>query len=696
MLDETIKDWRIVGKLGKGGMGEVWVAEQRIVKTKVAIKLLLADISSRAPDVQRFFNEAVAVSKIKHAGIVKIFDVGFTGERAYLVMELLEGETLLARIRRKTRLSLAEVAELGRQIASVLEATHAASITHRDLKPDNIFVVPDHELACKERVRVLDFGIAKLGENTSGLTSTTSMGTPAYMAPEQWNNAAKVDSRADVYSLGCVLFEMCCGRPPFLAASMGEACSMHLNQVPPRATSVVATVPPELDELIATMLVKAPGDRPLIADVTRALTTLAAAHPYVASEVVRLANAVTTPASLSGTSATSATVPSAAIEHRPVAALATTHATAEPQRTAPEPRGRRFRPAVVVAVAGLLAVAGIAIFFATRPEVAPTAAAKLREPTHGLQTLATFREPTPATSGALSSESLWLAARDDFAEACKQPGAPARWCAAAEMCAGQALLMTRKHGDAEARYRAAIALDPTWAAPHLGLHDVRSFNNDLEGALAEVRTAQRLDPTSWTAVLAGARSYSHARRMLDAIAEYQRALTLSPKNPLILAELAMAYNAAGMDADAERTAAEALAIDNTLTHVHLMYADRAIARGDGAAALASADRVLSLKPKNTLAHMFRGDALALLGRHDDAIAAYTTFVELYGEDARQLPDPRVDEIRAAIGKGQLPSSRYEAPAASRAGGSPGSPSKPPKQRETKGPRAGGGDQLELE
>ena len=277
MIGEIVKGFKITARLGKGGMGEVFAAEQQIIGTKVAIKLLLADVSSDTQQVQRFFNEGLAVSKIKHAGIVKIFDVGFHEARAFLIMELLEGESLAARIARTHRLTLAQVADAGKQIASVLAATHAAGVTHRDLKPDNIFLVADSELASGERVKVLDFGIAKT--TLSAITGTgNSMGTPAYMAPEQWNDASKADGRADIYSLGCVVFEACCGRPPFVASSIGEACTKHLTEVPVRA-STRAEVPPELDDLIARMLAKAPDDRPTLKEIGDVLGTMSTVEP---------------------------------------------------------------------------------------------------------------------------------------------------------------------------------------------------------------------------------------------------------------------------------------------------------------------------------------------------------------------------------------------------------------------------------
>ena len=281
MIGELIKDFKIIGRLGKGGMGEVWVAEQKIVKTQVAIKLLLAELSGDQQLVQRFFNEAIAVSKIKHAGIARIYDVGFHGGSAYLIMELLEGETLASRIRNAGRLPLGQIGDLGGQIASVLGATHAAHITHRDLKPDNIFVVQDAELVNRERVKILDFGIAKLG-TTTGLTATGGvMGTPGYMAPEQWDNAANVDGRADVYAAGCIAFKMCCGRPPFEAASIPQAYVQHLKEIPPRVRSLAPDVPHQLDEAIAAALAKRPSDRPSMNELQRVFAALVATYPWV-------------------------------------------------------------------------------------------------------------------------------------------------------------------------------------------------------------------------------------------------------------------------------------------------------------------------------------------------------------------------------------------------------------------------------
>src|SRR5439155_4860092 len=140
--------------------------------------------------------------------------------------------------------------DIGRQLGSVLSATHAAGIVHRDLKPDNVFLVPDHEMPRGERAKVLDFGIAKLaGRQLARTAEGGSMGTPPYMAPEQWTDASTAGARADVYSLGCLLFEIACGRTPFLSSSVGEACTKHLTETPPLARTFAPDLPVELEEL---------------------------------------------------------------------------------------------------------------------------------------------------------------------------------------------------------------------------------------------------------------------------------------------------------------------------------------------------------------------------------------------------------------------------------------------------------------
>ncbi len=258
-------------------MGEVYAGEHEGIQTRVAIKMLHAEISSDTEHVRRFFNEAKIVSKIKHAGIVRIFDVGYHDGHAYLIMELLDGEPLSARIA-QGKLPWQEATEIARQIASVLDATHRAGVIHRDLKPDNIFVVPDHELATGERVKILDFGISKLSGTMAGNSPKTvgTMGTPAYMAPEQWADSAQIDWRADAYSLGCVLFEMVCGVPPFECKTIFEACGKHLHSKPPVPHELTPALPATVDDLVLRLLAKDPSERAVsMSQVARELEAIA-------------------------------------------------------------------------------------------------------------------------------------------------------------------------------------------------------------------------------------------------------------------------------------------------------------------------------------------------------------------------------------------------------------------------------------
>jgi serine/threonine-protein kinase len=245
-------------------MGAVYLAEHPEIGRKVAVKVLRAELSRDAQLLTRFLNEARAANAIRHPNIIEILDSGTTPDgQPYLVMELLEGETLAARLRRLQRLSLSEALEIGYQTASAVGAAHKKAIVHRDLKPDNLFLIADENSPGRERVKVLDFGIAKLqAQSEMAQTRTgTVMGTPAYMSPEQCLGNRELDARSDVYSLGIILFEMICGRPPFVSTGFGELVDMHLNQPPPSPRSLVPELPAEVEGLILAALAKKPEAR---------------------------------------------------------------------------------------------------------------------------------------------------------------------------------------------------------------------------------------------------------------------------------------------------------------------------------------------------------------------------------------------------------------------------------------------------
>jgi serine/threonine protein kinase len=256
--------YRVLHRIGEGGMGSVWLAEHVALGRRAALKVLHPEFSARAEIVARFFNEARAATAIADPGIVQIFDFGqHVDGSAYIVMELLDGEPLDRRLARQGALAIRDALRIMRQVASSLGAAHSRGIVHRDLKPENIFVVRDPEVPGGERAKVLDFGIAKLVGEGGGVKTQTAavMGTPTYMAPEQCRGAGQVDQRADVYSLGCVLFTLIVGRPPFDAEGIGDVIAMHLREPAPTPSMLRGGIPAEVDNLILRCLAKDPAQR---------------------------------------------------------------------------------------------------------------------------------------------------------------------------------------------------------------------------------------------------------------------------------------------------------------------------------------------------------------------------------------------------------------------------------------------------
>jgi eukaryotic-like serine/threonine-protein kinase len=258
-----VGQYRITGTIGKGGMGAVYSAEHTLIGRVAAVKLLLPELSQNQEIVTRFFNEARAATAIRHPGIVEIYDFGYHSDgAAYIVMEYLQGEPLAARLARG-RMAAQPALAIVRQISGALAAAHKKGIVHRDLKPDNVFLVPDAEVPGGERIKLLDFGIAKLandGPNSSKTRTGSVMGTPTYMSPEQCRGV-NVDHRADIYSLGCMLFELCTGRPPFVGEGVGDVLAAHIHVPPPSVQSLAPDVPHELEVLVQRMLVKDPAQR---------------------------------------------------------------------------------------------------------------------------------------------------------------------------------------------------------------------------------------------------------------------------------------------------------------------------------------------------------------------------------------------------------------------------------------------------
>jgi len=260
LIGAVVGSYRVVARLGSGGMGTVYRAEHPTLGRAAAVKVLSAELSREREMVQRFFAEARATSQLRHPGIVDVFDFGYLADgTAWLLMELLEGEDLGARLKRG-RLQPRQASDILGQAAAALGAAHARGILHRDIKPQNLFLVADAAAPGGVRVKVLDFGIAKLlpesGESLQETRTGTVMGTPPYMSPEQCRSARNLDARSDVYALGCVLYEMLTAERPFAATSTNEMIAAHLHVPPPPLRATRPELPAAIEKVVARALEK--------------------------------------------------------------------------------------------------------------------------------------------------------------------------------------------------------------------------------------------------------------------------------------------------------------------------------------------------------------------------------------------------------------------------------------------------------
>jgi serine/threonine protein kinase len=242
LIGRSIGSYQVVKPLGKGGMGAVYMAEHPVIGSKVAIKFLHPQYSTDAKIVDRFFNEARAVNVIGHDNILKILDLNVTEDnRHYFVMEFLYGKALQELVKPDVPVPLEIAGPILLQTCEALQAAHDHNIIHRDLKPDNIYLIA-HK-GRKNFVKVVDFGIAKLtdeqGQSTGQTQTGMVLGTPAYMSPEQAGGVtSSINGRSDIYSLGCMMFQMATGKVPFPGTSFGQVLIGHLQQQPPAPRSL--------------------------------------------------------------------------------------------------------------------------------------------------------------------------------------------------------------------------------------------------------------------------------------------------------------------------------------------------------------------------------------------------------------------------------------------------------------------------
>ncbi len=263
-VGHTVGNYAVRAKLGEGGMGTVYLVEHPVIGRRAALKAVHPEFARNLEVVSRFINEAKAINQIGHDHIVDITDFGTTqAGDFYFIMEYLDGRSLADWIRHDGRLRPERALDVAAQIADALQASHNHGVIHRDLKPDNIFLITHNE--AHDFVKVLDFGLAKLvgpdrrpAHNTR---SGTVYGTPFYMAPEQCEGKVEIDHRADIYALGVILFEMVTGKLPFGGTGFGEIICKHMTVAPPAARSLVPDLPLAIDEILFRALAKDPAHR---------------------------------------------------------------------------------------------------------------------------------------------------------------------------------------------------------------------------------------------------------------------------------------------------------------------------------------------------------------------------------------------------------------------------------------------------
>jgi eukaryotic-like serine/threonine-protein kinase len=276
-VGELLADrYELRSRLGRGGMAEVYRAVDRRLGREVAVKVLAGHLLSDPRSVQRFQREGRTAAALNHPNVVDVYDAASEGNTHYLVMELVEGPTLADIIAREGPLPERRALDIAGRIAAALQVAHERGLVHHDVKPGNVLFDSD------DNVKVADFGIARAASSDI----TTIQGTPPYVAPEQ-ARGGRADPRSDVYSLGCVLFEMLTGRPPFVGDGASSVIMQHLERPPPRVSDLRDDVSTHVDDIVSRALAKEPGQRYQSAEDFRAdIDRVAAGKPVSSMTIV--------------------------------------------------------------------------------------------------------------------------------------------------------------------------------------------------------------------------------------------------------------------------------------------------------------------------------------------------------------------------------------------------------------------------
>lgn len=256
LVGTRVGDYQVLRRLGRGGMADVYVALHETLDRQVALKVLRRQLAADNEYVERFRREARAAAKLSHPNIVQVYEVGRAAGHHYIAQELIDGPNLKQQVDGQGPLAVEEAAAVMRAVTSALAAAHQAGITHRDIKPENILRSQAGE------IKVADFGLARVGTSADLTQAGLTMGTPRYMSPEQVQGKG-VDARSDLYSFGCTLYFLLCGRPPFEAEDPLAVAVQHMHDTPPplERLRTASDLPDWMLAAIKRMMNKNPADR---------------------------------------------------------------------------------------------------------------------------------------------------------------------------------------------------------------------------------------------------------------------------------------------------------------------------------------------------------------------------------------------------------------------------------------------------
>lgn len=266
LLGQQLGSYRIEGRLGSGAMGVVYRATHVKTGNPAAVKVVLSEYLGRGNAGERFEREAEILQQIRHPNIVRFLAVGRSKGTPYFAMEFIDGRTLDVIMAEREIIPWTEVVDLGAQVCEALQYAHERGVVHRDLKPSNLMVTSEG------RLKLTDFGIAKDLDATALTATGRTLGTAAYMAPEQIRGTPEVSHKTDLYSLGCVLYQLLVGSTPFRGSNAAVLMNAHLSMPPPRPSEKNPQIPRALDDLVVKLMAKSPVDRPW--DAQAVLTSL--------------------------------------------------------------------------------------------------------------------------------------------------------------------------------------------------------------------------------------------------------------------------------------------------------------------------------------------------------------------------------------------------------------------------------------